>query len=337
MKKLLYLLVVFSLCFSIQVNAVNSNASVGDNLTEYSCSAFQDDNISVSGDAYFGRCMQATCDGRKWNMSYYSTKSVSCSNGNINPYIKVTKSGCSAYQNKTCTGNLVKYCTTISYYDCNRVSNGSNYVTTTKTTKKPTTQKPVTKPTTAQPTTELPITEAPKDNNTYLKSITLSSGTIDFNRDVKEYSIQVDSGITSISVQALPESSTSTVNVQGNTSLIEGNNVITITVTAQDGSSTNYIINVTKSSQKSNNANLESLTIEGYKINFNSNVYNYNITFKGEESLEIMAKTVDANAIYMIEGNSNLKNNSVIKVIVTAEDNTTTQTYNITVKKKGNG
>ena len=136
MKRVKVLIVLLSVILSLNVYAVSSNESVGSDLNQYSCSAFQDENTHISGDTYFGRCMQAECNGSRWTLKYYSTNSVSCSNGNLNPYTKITKTGCSNYQGNSCSGSAVKYCTTITYFDCTRTSNGSKFTTTTK--KKPT-------------------------------------------------------------------------------------------------------------------------------------------------------------------------------------------------------
>ncbi len=335
MKKRFYLLIVLLTCFGIiRVEAVNSSATVGSNLTQYSCSAFQDKKVSISGDTYFGRCMEARCNGNKWKLSYYSTDSVSCTNGNLNPYISITKNGCSNYQNNSCSGNNVKYCSTITYFDCNRTANGSTYKPSIRTTVKPTTKAPKTTKTTT--TTTSTTTTAPAlDSNTYLSSLSISSGTISFDKTVREYNIQVSSEITSINVQAVPEANTSQVKVEGNNN-IGNNGVITITVTAQNGAVGVYKINVTKQVVISNNANLSSLTVDGYNLNFSKDVYDYTLKIKKEKNLQITATPEEANAFYLVEGNSNLKKNSVISIKVTAPDGTTTQTYTIKINKKGN-
>lgn len=336
MKRKIYLgVILILLCImGFNVSAASSSDSVSKSLTEYSCSKFQDSNMHIASDTYFGRCMQATCNGSNWELRYYSTNSVSCSNGNLNPYIKITKDGCSSYKNNSCNGSSVKYCTTLSYFDCNRTSNGSKYTTTTKrrptSTKVTTTTEP---PTTTQPTTTTPILNA----NTYLASLSISTGNIQFNKDVREYSIDIESTISSINVSAVPEVETSKVEVLGNSNLVSGSNKITINVTAEDGSVGTYIINVNKKESLGTNAKLASLTIDGYELNFDSEIYNYNLKIKKEDSLTIEAETEDKNAIYMIEGNNNLKDNSVIKVIVTAGDGLTMQEYTITVNKSSNG
>lgn len=331
MKKLKVSIILFISLFTSSVFAASKSDSVGSDLTLYSCTKFQDSSIEISGDTYFGRCMEAKCNGSTWNLKYYSSDTVSCSNGNINPYIDKTKNGCSKYQG-SCNNNSVKYCTTITYFDCERTSNGSKYTTTTKTTtKKPTTTtKPKTTTTTTQPTTV--VTEPVKNNNTYLSGITLSTGSINFNKDVKEYSIEVGTNISFITVDATPEVGTSSVSVSGNSNIVAGDNTITITVTAEDGSTGTYIIKVKKEEILSNNAKLSSIKINDEVLsNFSSTNYVY--TYKTKEtSLRVEAETEDTDAIYMVSGADNIKDGSTVKVTVTAPDGLTMQEYSINIK-----
>lgn len=330
MKRVKVLIVLLSVILSLNVYAVSSNESVGSDLNQYSCSAFQDENTHISGDTYFGRCMQAECNGSRWTLKYYSTNSVSCSNGNLNPYTKITKTGCSNYQGNSCSGSAVKYCTTITYFDCTRTSNGSKFTTTTK--KKPT------KPTTTTTQTTTTTTTVPaKDNNTYLSNITLSTGSINFNKDVKEYSIEVGSTISFITVTATPEVETSKAVVTGNTNLVAGKNTITITVTAEDGSTGIYTINVNKEETLSKNARLSSISIDGVKLKeFNSSVTNYTYETKNS-SIRVEAEVEDENAIYMVNGAESVKDGSIVKIVVTAADGLTMNEYSITIDTPSSG
>jgi len=324
MKRVKVFIVLMSLVLSINVYAVDSSESIGSDLNQYSCTSFQDKNMHISGDTYFGRCMQATCNGSKWTLKYYSTNSVSCSNGNLNPYTKITKTGCSNYQGNRCSGSAVKYCTTITYFDCERTSNGSKFTTTTK--KKKTTTK-----TTTIATTTTTTTEVVKNNNTNLSNINLSTGSINFSKDVKEYSIEVGSTISFITVNATPEADTSKVVVTGNTNLVTGKNTITITVTAEDGSTGVYTIIVTKGEALSKNAKLTSISINGINLDkFNSTTYNYTYETK-ESSIKVEAEVEDINAIYMVNGADNIKDGSIVKIIVTAADGLTMSEYSITI------
>lgn len=91
-----------------------------------------------------------------------------------------------------------------------------------------------------------------------------------------------------------------------------------------------------KEEEKSSNKNLSSLSIEGVEMTpeFNKETTQYTATVDGDVTeLKIDAKAEDSKAKVTVEGNENLQEgDNVIKVKVTAEDNTT-RTYFITVKK----
>ena len=176
-----------------------------------------------------------------------------------------------------------------------------------------------------------------KSNNTYLKSLTLNPGNIDFNKDILEYNISVSNDIKEIKVEAIPEDSKSKVEVKGNNDLQSGNNKIEITVTSEDSSTRTYIVNVNKKEDNtlSSNNNISKLTIKKYNIDFDKNIQNYNLKIRSDKSLDIDVELEDPSSKYVVEGNNNLKNNSTIKIIVTSEDNSTkTYTINITTNHK---
>lgn len=87
-------------------------------------------------------------------------------------------------------------------------------------------------------------------SNNYLKSLEIDGYEIDFNRDVFEYNVTVNNRTTSLDIKALPEDYRSRVQITGNDEFIEGENIVTITVTAEDGSTRDYKIIVNKEKAK---------------------------------------------------------------------------------------
>ncbi len=65
-----------------------------------------------------------------------------------------------------------------------------------------------------------------------------------FHKSIIEYDVVLNEPVSSVTVSAQAADSSSSVSGTGNYSLTEGLNVISITVTAQNGSSTTYTINV---------------------------------------------------------------------------------------------
>ena len=165
------------------------------------------------------------------------------------------------------------------------------------TTKKPTT---TTKPTETK--------EEKKSTDSTLSSLSIAEGAItpEFSKDVKEYAITVPNEVTKLNITATPTDSKASVSVTEYEELKEGENTITISITAEDGTTkTDYVIKATR--QKKELA-LEKLIIKYTNQNgevvevpltpeFISNIYEYSI-----ETLEYWVKKLDIEALANIEG-----------------------------------
>ena len=172
-------------------------------------------------------------------------------------------------------------------------SNGGN------TTKKPNTNNS-TKPTETK--------EEKKSTDSTLSSLSIAEVAItpEFNKDVKEYAITVPNEVTKLNITAIPTDSKASVSVTEYEELKEGENTITISVTAEDGTTkTDYVIKATR--QKKELA-LEKLIVKYTNQNgevvelpltpeFISNIYEYSI-----ETLEYWVKSLDIEALANIEG-----------------------------------
>ncbi len=159
-----------------------------------------------------------------------------------------------------------------------------------------------------------------KSNDSSLKSLTVSSSSIDFVSSTLEYNIDVSSNVSTIEIQAVPKDTKATVKLPDDLSLEIGLNIFDIVVTAEDGTSTTYKINVNKLENiLSDNALLSSLKISGYDINFSSDVFEYKIGDITTNKLDITTVVVDNNSTVKIYGNNNIGKNGVIVIRVTAE------------------
>ncbi len=175
-----------------------------------------------------------------------------------------------------------------------------------------------------------------KGSNNYLKNISLSKGSINFDKDVFEYKVNVDYNTNEMFVSAIAEESTSTVEVIGNKDLIVGENIYLIKVVAENKSERIYKVIVNRLEEGivlSNNNYLANLSIKGHSIAFIKDKQEYNITLTNEKSLDIKYKVEDEKSFVKIEGNENLQNNSVIKIIVTSEDGSI-RTYKLNILKE---
>lgn len=177
--------------------------------------------------------------------------------------------------------------------------------------------------------------EDDRSSNNYLKSLNVSSGDFKFNKKTLNYSFSVQNEITSLNVIATAEDSKSTVSGAKTYNLKEGLNKINITVTAENKQTRTYTLQVTrivKNISKEVNNKLGSLEITNYQINFDPETTIYNLTIENEKSLDIVPKVQDSTSSVVINGNENLKDGSVIKLVVTAVDGSTKE-YIINISK----
>jgi hypothetical protein len=86
------------------------------------------------------------------------------------------------------------------------------------------------------------------DSNNDLKSLEVEGYTLDpeFNKDTTNYAIEVPKDVDSVVVNAEPDSDNATVTVEGADNLQPGENTVTVTVKAEDGTEKVYTITVTK-------------------------------------------------------------------------------------------
>lgn len=86
-----------------------------------------------------------------------------------------------------------------------------------------------------------------KSSNNNLSSLTIEGYNLDkeFKKDVTEYSVVVENDVKKIKINAQLDDSSAKVEGTGEVEVKEGNNKIEIKVTAEDGSTKTYVINVT--------------------------------------------------------------------------------------------
>lgn len=100
-------------------------------------------------------------------------------------------------------------------------------------------------------------TELKLNNDSKLKSLILSYGTINFKPYIFEYKITVPNNVTTINIDAIPNSAKSTITIDKPTKLIVGTNKITITVEAEDKTTSKYIIIINREKELTNNDIIE--------------------------------------------------------------------------------
>ena len=88
--------------------------------------------------------------------------------------------------------------------------------------------------------------EASYSKNNYLKSLGVDGYSLspEFNKETKEYNVDVPSEVTKINITASPEDGKSSIKGIGEFEVVEGTNAFEIIVTAQNGNTNTYKINV---------------------------------------------------------------------------------------------
>ncbi|MGN1310322.1 MAG: cadherin-like beta sandwich domain-containing protein [Clostridia bacterium] len=91
--------------------------------------------------------------------------------------------------------------------------------------------------------------EEPKSNDSTLKGLAIEGYELypTFDANTREYNIRVTNDITKVTVTPTVNHSKASYKIEGATEeLLVGKNVITVVVTAEDGTTSNYVINVTR-------------------------------------------------------------------------------------------
>lgn len=178
--------------------------------------------------------------------------------------------------------------------------------------------------------------EEEKSNNTNLKALSIENVELSptFSSDVLQYTATLNGyEEKEIKVTAEAEDAKSTVKVEGNTNITVGENVITIEVTAEDGTSKTYKVLLTN--EKKTTLGLQTLKIKDVDLkDFSPDKFEYEVSFKELEKLEIEAIANKEGATVEILGNESLvEGENVITIIVSLENEQETVTYQIKANK----
>lgn len=174
------------------------------------------------------------------------------------------------------------------------------------------------------------------DDNTSLKGITLSSGTLSpvFSADTLEYKVSVDTNVEKMSIDVSKEDNQKVSGLVKDAKLAFGDNTFSIKVTSESGKSKTYKIVVNRADNRSNNALLGSITIDNGKLNFDKNVFMYDVRVLNEVStINVVATPEDSKAKVEVDSPKSLKEGDNKVVIKVTAENGATQEYSINVKR----
>ena len=182
----------------------------------------------------------------------------------------------------------------------------------------------------------------PRNTNNYLKSLTIDTGEIDFNRDITNYLIKVEHSVDTINISATVENSKATITGTGKKTLQDYINEFKIVVTAENETTKTYVVKVARKDKDGNYGKLssdnsvKSISIDNNDFRFNNDSKTFNVLVdKDVNYLIIDVVPNDINASVNIIGNTNLNPGlNKVKVQIIAENESINE-YELNVYKIG--
>ncbi len=185
-------------------------------------------------------------------------------------------------------------------------------------------------------------TPSSKSSNNDLESLTINQAKVSptFSKSTTVYQVVIPNDVDHLQLDYKTADSHATVKVVGNEKLSSGSkHVVKIIVTAEDGSTKTYTLNVERAKDDSNNK-LESLTIKESNLSpkFDADINEYRIKLdKNVKKLTIGAIAKDKNSKVEIIDNRDLdRHNSIVLVKVT-DKNGFSNYYKLKVEHNGSG
>ena len=167
-----------------------------------------------------------------------------------------------------------------------------------------------------------------------------------FKAQTTSYNVTVPTDVESVTIYANAQDSKAKVTGVGKQDLQTGENKFDVVVTAEDGTTKTYTLNITRDTSSQNTENvpakytgdgLSNLNIENLELDpkFDTQKYEYTVKYFGEkEKLDINATATDPYYIVEITGNEKLvEGENIINILVSDPDGNNVATYQITVKK----
>lgn len=147
--------------------------------------------------------------------------------------------------------------------------------------------------------------------------------------DKSDYEISLSNDISKTEIEAVANSSKANVNYE-DIDLSDGENNVTVSVTAENGEEKEYHINVIREEANEETKIFEKFEITGYNIDFSKDVHSYNIKIN-DKTDELDIKIVPSNISFEILNNKELHHGS--KVIVKINDDNGEYEYTINIEK----
>ena len=195
-------------------------------------------------------------------------------------------------------------------------------------------------------------TSSEKSSNANLSNLGIRPNDFSgFKPGTTTYNVTVPENVESVEVYATAAHSKATISGTGTKSLQKGANALNVVVTAEDGTTKTYTINVTREGEEEQEEEEEQPTVENTEVknglsnitigdlelspSFATDTYEYTVKYIGEDtSLNIQAVATDPSYTVEILGNEELKEGeNIITILVADEEGNNVATYQVTVNK----
>ncbi len=181
-----------------------------------------------------------------------------------------------------------------------------------------------------------------RSTNNNLKELKVSEGVLSpsFNKNTLTYNVSVSNDVKTLDIEATKEVDSSTY-VEGygprTVEIQDGLNTFQIKVKSENGSTKTYTLNITKSEKSSNNY-LKALKLKDVELNFDKNVYEYNVNvLYNILETEVIAVPEDIKAKVEVIGNKALIIGENVFTINVIAENGAVLSYKITINRLEEG
>lgn len=186
-----------------------------------------------------------------------------------------------------------------------------------------------------------------KSSNKALKDLVVQNYKLspEFTSENTKYTLEVTKEVDKLEITPIPEDSEAKVQIVGNENFKIGNNIVKITVTAEDGTTRIYTITVTKTNQSGNEEEGNTLKLKSLQIkegtlspSFDPETTNYTVEVSDPASINInefitaIAEDEDVE-VTIAESKQSESGNRVITIMLENSDGTKSGVYQITLKK----
>ncbi len=158
-----------------------------------------------------------------------------------------------------------------------------------------------------------------------------------FSEYITKYNVFVDDGVENINIDVSKSEEDDYITGIGNVELIDGKNEVILKVIKKNQEIFTYQVDIFKNYKENDeidDATLNKLVINGYDIDFNPSIYEYNVNILDDNRLDIDYETNSSSSNVKVTGNSNLREGkNEVRLIVTSKDKSKINEYIINVNK----